>query len=160
MLKLNSFPISRFRNNIEIGENLDLIITNIDLLKQRIDVSINTEIKNVNLYNIYINKTDKLLLPDDFDESYAVYESIFGVLSDDINDVIFQFLDRASLHRCRKICKLFERIIDDKTGLKFEIEELKCFHTKKSFKEEILGFGVKVERSLIFLCLILVLHQL
>ena len=88
----------------------------------------------------------RLTLPDDFDESQAVSRSIFGLLPDDLNDYIFGCLERGDLHRLRKCCTLFCRIIDNRSSLRFEVEELRCFHSKKTFRSEVLGFGVKVER--------------
>lgn len=88
----------------------------------------------------------RLTLPDDFDESQAVSRSIFGLLPDDLNDFIFAFLGRGDLHRLRNCCQLFCRIIDNRSSLRFEIEELRCFHSKKTFRDEVLGFGVNVKR--------------
>jgi len=88
----------------------------------------------------------RLTMPDDFDESQAVSRSIFGLLPDDLNDYIFGCLDRGDLHRLRKCCQLFCRIVDCRSSLRFEVEELRCFHSKKTFRSEVLGFGVVVER--------------
>jgi len=131
------------RSNIEIGDALDFIVNNVSVPGNKLEISIDLESTH---NHVKFPQQNRLILPDDFDESKAVYHSIFGLLPDDINDVIFQFGSRSDLHRLRTCCKLFERIIDNKTGLRFEIEELKCFHSKKTFRDEILGFGVKVER--------------
>lgn len=118
------------RESIDIGKQLNLIINDINLNTNKLQLIIDEK---------YYNNTNLLLLPQDIDESLAVYKSIFGILSDDINDYILKFMDYLSLHKCRKVCKLFERIIDESTGLKFEVKELKCYHTKKSFRQDTLG---------------------
>jgi hypothetical protein len=93
---------------------------------------------------------DCLTLPGvDFNESRAVRVSIFGLMPDDINEHVFQFVDRVTLHNCQKVCRLFERIIGDRTNQRWELKELKCFHTKLRWDEDkhvVLGMGVEVDR--------------
>jgi len=107
-----------------IGDKMSVVVGDVDLGKYRLNVSV--DLRHASL--------DCLTLPGDFDESDAVRVSIFGLFPDDISEFIFQFMDRASLHRLRTVCRLFERIIDDRTNLRWEIEELKCFYTKDTFR--------------------------
>ena len=121
---------------VNVGDKLDLKVIKVDTWSDKIEVTIDISKK----------APDRLILPDDFDESKAVIVSIFGLLPDDVNNHIFTFLGRGDIHRCRDVCVLFERLIDEGIGLKYEIEELKCFHTKETFRDQILGMGVSVER--------------
>jgi len=58
---------------------------------------------------------------------------------------IFQFLRKADLRACQKVCRLWERISSDITF--WERVELICFHTKISFEEDILGIGVTLQMN-------------
>ncbi|ETO29667.1 hypothetical protein RFI_07454 [Reticulomyxa filosa] len=125
------------RHEVKLGQEIKVYVLKVDLeSKDKLVVDLDLREK----------LADHLTLPDDFNESRAVKYSLFGMLPDDINELSFRYLDRGSLHYCRKVCRLFERIIDDKTSLVWDIQELKCFHSKLTFQHEVLGMGVMVER--------------
>jgi len=70
-------------DNISVGQTVECVVTSVDSEANKMEVGIDEQSAFV------AAKSDRLVLPDDFDESVAFHRSIFGLLSDDISDLIF-----------------------------------------------------------------------
>jgi len=81
-----------------------------------------------------------------YQELKAVRVSWFGGFSEDVSAHIFTFLNRADLRSLSDSCRYMSRLVSSRLARRFAIEDLRCFHSKRSFGETTLVLGIHVER--------------
>jgi len=89
---------------------------------------------------------DVLRFQDDVDEQDAIEWSWFGIFSQDLCGEIYKYLNRADLNNCYNTCRYLRRMVEDKCSIRFAKEDLRCFHSKRGWRTQILGLGVNLER--------------
>lgn len=65
--------------------------------------------------------------------------------SDDVYQTVFSYLDPKSLRFVRSIDERFDRIVQRRIDREKIRTELRCFFSKMSYREEVLGLGVTIE---------------
>src|SRR5690606_21929887 len=58
---------------------------------------------------------------------------------------IFSYLDQIHLKRCQRVSKRWFNLAGD--GYLWEARETICFHSKSTFEEDVIGFGISIERN-------------